>query len=271
MISRKLLTLVFSALVAFSVQCSWQTAATNEEKNFGVVRFPEAWLKTTVDGSRVALTDTRGFTARRKSGAQPAELIFTMKGLIYSPERGSESVHSDAFYAVSLDGNFRVRAATADEWDRAEQLANTRQQILSNRHKAPSEPPTHTDEAVLYQGKDFPKSGKFWGNPVGLTSPNGAWLAVFSFSSSAKPSSSWSPLSGAEQDEPRPGEMFVDVYDTSFGQRIQSGRTRYDSSPSMLFGGALWIGDSYLVVPLDPIKSLDVAGQACFLGILPSR
>src|ERR1041384_5909322 len=271
MISRPLLTLIFSASLALSVSCSWQTTANNKEKNLGVVRFPEAWRKTTVDGATVALTDTRGFAVRRKVEGQPEELVFTMKGLIYSPERGSESVYSDAFYAVGLDGNFRVRKATADEWERAEQLPNTRKQILSNRHKAPSETATHTDKAVLYKGKEFPKSGEFFGNPVGLVSSDSTWLAVFSFSSSARPTTSWSPLSGAEKDEPRPGEMFVDVYDTSSGQRIQSGRTRYDNSPSMLFGGAIWVGDRYLVVPLDPINSLDAAGQACFLAILPSR
>lgn len=269
MISRQLLMLFFSASLALSVNCSWQTTANNKEKNFGVVRFPEAWRKTTVDGATVALTDTRGFTVRKKLEGQPEEVIFTMKGLVYSPERGSESVYSDAFYAVSLDGNFRVRKATADEWERAEQIGNTRQQILSNRHKAPTAPPTHTEKAVLYKGKEFSKSGEFFGNPVGLISSNGRWLAVFSFSSSARPTSSWSPLSGAEKDEPRPGEIFVDVYDTS-GQRIQSGRTRYDNSPSMLFGGAIWVGDRYLVVPLDPINSSDAAGQACFLAILPS-
>ena len=263
------LTLVFSALLLLSVNCSWRTSANYGEKNFGVVRFPEGWRKTTGDGATIALTNTRGLTVRNKVG-RPEELIFTMQGLVYSSKQGSETVYSDLFYAVGLDGSFRVREATADEWEKAEQLANTRQQILSNSHIPPTERPTHTEKAVLYKGKEFPKSGEFFGNPVGLISSNGTSLAVFSFSSSAKPTRSWSPLSGAEQDEPRPGEMFVDVYETS-GQPIQIGRHRYDNSPSMLFGGAVWVGDRYLVVPLDPVNSLDVAGQTYLLAILPSR
>lgn len=265
MINRKQLTLITTALLTFCLQCSWQTTAGKQDMNLGIVRFPEAWLKTTAEGATVALTQTDGFVARKKTGAQPEELIFTMKGLIYSPERGSESVYSDAFYAVSLDGQFRVRAATADEWQQAEQLPITRQQI--NRRQAPSDQQTHTDDGVRYQDKVFSKSGKFWGNPVGLISPNGRWLAVFSFSSTAQPRESWSPLDGGTLQEPRPGELFVDVYDTSSGKRIRIGRARYDISPSMLFGGALWVGDNYLVVPLDPLNPFDVAGQACFLGI----
>lgn len=239
--------------------------------NLLVVRFPEPWLKTTTEGAKVVLTQADGLVARKKSGAQPEELIFTMKGLVYSPERGSESVYSDSFYAVSLDGRFGLRPSTADEWQQAEQLPITRQQIVSSRRKAPSDPQTHTDDGVLYRDKVFPRSGNFWGNPVGLVSPNGTWLVVFSFSSTAQPRESWSPLDGGTLQEPRPGELFVDVYDTSSGWCIQTGRARYDSSPSMLFGAAHWVGDNYLVVPLDPLKPLDAAGQACFLGILPVR
>jgi len=65
--------------------------------------------------------------------------------------------------------------------------------------------------------------------------------------------------------------MFVDIYDTFFGQRVQTNKFTYDTSLSILFGGAKWIGDDYLIVPLDPIRYFDVASQACFLGILPRR
>lgn len=272
MISRNRLTLTIGALLAFSVQCSWQTVAKREENGLGVVRFPEAWTKATAEGAKVAFADPRGFVVRKRIGSQPEELIFAMKGLLPGPQSGPEAVYSDAFYAVSLDGQFSVRAVKADEWERGEQLPNTREQIRSNKlYKAPSEPATHTEDGVNYRGKVFPKTGQFWGNTVGLVSPNGAWLAVFSFSSSAKPSMSWSPLDGGMLNEPRPGELFVDVYDTSTSERIQSSRARYEGSPSMLFDAALWIGNSYLVVPLDPVKFSDLAGQACFLGILPTR
>lgn len=268
MISRKRLRLILGVLLAFCSQCSWQTVANKDEKRLEVVRFPEPFTKT-VDGSTVALADTNGFVVRKKAGPQP-ELIFAMKGLVSTQQGAVESVFSDEFFAVSFDNHFSVRAATADEWERAEQLPNTRRNLRSNKFGPASEPATHTEDGVRYQGKLFQKSGDFWGNTVGLLSPNGRFLAVFSFSSSAKPRTSWSTLDGGMPDEPRPGEMFVDVYDASHGKPIQSGRAHYESSPSMLFYGALWVGDSYLVVPLDPVKSSDIAGQACLLSILPT-
>lgn len=270
MISRKLSTLILGALLALSMQCSGRTAANKAENGLGVVRFSDGWSKS-IGGRTLVLADTNGFVVRRKVSPQPEELIIRMKGLITNPEGKSETVFSDEIYAISLDDQFRVRAATADEWERAEQLENTRRQIRSNRSKAPSEPPRHTENEVSYKEKFFVKSGEFWPEPVGLQSPDGASLAVFSFSSSAKPQTSWSPLDGSLLQEPRPGEMFVDVFDTSSGQRIQSGRARYDGSPSMLFSGALWVGNNYLIVPLDPQNSSDAAGQTCFISILPTR
>lgn len=269
MISRTLLTLILSTLLALNVQCSWQTEA-REENSLGIVRFPEPWTKT-VEGRTVAFIDTRGFEVRKKIGSQPEELIFAMRGLISDPQRNrSDEAYSDVFYAVSLDDRFSVRAASAGEWERGGQLSNTREGIRSNKlYKPPSEPATHTEDGVNYRGKIFTKTGQFWGNTVGLVSPNGAWLAVFSFSSSAKPRRSWSALDGGGLQEPMPGEMFVDVYHTSSAERVLKGRAQYQGSPSMLFDAAFWVGNSYLVVPLDPVKIFDAAGQACFLGILP--
>ncbi len=240
------------------------------EKSLGVVRFSSGWTRNTGNGRTVVLADPNGLVARRKALPQPGELIFRMKGLITNAEGKSETVYSDQVSAISLDGQFRERLATIDEWERAEDLPNTRQQIRSNRSKAPSEPPTHTEDAVRYQERVFAKSGEFWGEPVALLSPNRAWLAVFSYSSSAKPGTSWSPLDGGALQEPRPGELFVDVYNTSSRQRIQTGRVDYDGSPSMLFGGAFWVGDFYLIVPLDPLNASDAAGQACWISILPT-
>jgi hypothetical protein len=268
MISRKLSTLTLGALLTLSVQCSWRTAANNAENGLGVVRFSKGWSKST-GGRILVLADTNGYVVRRKVSPEPQELIIRMKALITNAEGKSETVFSDEIYAISLDHQFRVRAAAADEWERAEQLDNTRRQIRSNRSKAPSESLRHTENAVSHKEKLFVKSGEFWAEPVGLVSPDGTSLAVFSFSSSAKPQTSWSPLDGSLLQEPRPGEMFVDVFDTSTGERIQSGRARYDGSPSMLFGGALWVGNNYLIVPLDPQNSSDAAGQTCFIGILP--
>ena len=270
MILRRWSTVMLAALVV-SCACTYQSVANRQENNLGVVRFPEPWTKKTADGRTVALTDVRGFAVRKTTGTQPDELIFSMTGLISTAPNRSEMVNSEEFFAISLDRKFRVRTAAREEWERAAPIPNTRNAIPSNNHRVPSAPATHTENEVIYQGKKFSKSGEYWGNPVGLVSPNRAWLAVFSFSSSAKPTTSWSPLDGGMLNEPRPGELLIDVYDTSSGQRVQKSNLHYESSPSILFGGALWAGDSFLIVPLDPIKDSDLAGQACFLVILPTH
>lgn len=267
MILRKRWALLLIALPVIGAQCSRQTTAKYEENNLGVVRFPNPWTRTAADGSVVVFTSTKGFMVRQST--QEKELIFAKTGSL--PLGEAESVYSDRFYAVSMDHHFSVRAATKDEWERASELSNTRRQIHSNKFGLSTEPGKHLEEGVSYQGKVFNKSGKFWGNTVGLLSPHGRWLAVFSFSSSAKPATSWSPLDGGTPNEPRPGEMFVDVYETSSGQRILNGRTRYDNSPSILFEDSFWAGENYLVVPLDNAERSDNGGQACFLGILPTQ
>jgi len=257
------------ALLCFSCLLVAQNSSGKLEQNHGVVRFPKVWTKKIQDGRTVAFTSLRGFEVRRKRGAEPEEVIFAMKDLFTNAQGRSESAYSDEFYAVTVDGKFRVRRAGAEEWQRAEQLPNTRHDIHYNKYMP--DPLTHTDEEVIHHGKKYRRSGTFWPNTLALVSTSGAWLAVFSYSSSAKPRTSWSPLDGGMPEEPTPGQMFVDVYDTSSGQRVQTNTFRYDSSPSSLFSGAKWFGDDYLIVPLDPIRYFDVTGQACFLGIMPGH
>ncbi len=246
-----------------------QHSSSKQENNLGVVRFPKVWTKKLADGRTVAFANPLGFEVRAKKGAEPEEVIFAMKDLFIDAKGRSVSAYSDDFYAVSVDGKFRVRRAGADEWQRAEQLPNTQHEI--HYYKYTPDSLTHTEDEVIYHGKKYRKSGTFWPNTSALVSTSGAWLAVFSYSSSAKPRTSWSPLDGGMPDEPTPGKMFIDIYDTSSGERVQTNNFRYNTSPASLFGGAKWIGDDYLIVPLDPIRYFDIASQACFLGILRRR
>jgi hypothetical protein len=229
------------------------------------VRFPEAWVKRTNDGRTVVFADENGFVVRRDV-SQRDELLVAMRGLLPAQCDHPFYVYSDNFYAVALGGDIKVRPATLKEWEQAEELTNTRHQLKSDSPKQS----THANDAMYYRGKSFSKTGKFWGGRVGLISPDRKWLAVFSFSSRHKPRRSWSPLDLGGLMEPCCGKIFIDVYDTSSGERVLSGRRRYRFSPSMFFSAALWVGNEYLIVPCDPIKWRDVAGQACLLGILPA-
>jgi len=259
--------------------CGWQgfqfPRVTKGQNKLGVVRFPEAWTASGSDSHKISLYDPEGLTARRAGANSSQEyLIFAMKGQIIrnpdNPDEGVKSIESDNRYAVSLDGRFQVRPATAEEWNRAEQLPNTRQRIRMNQPNSPASKNV-ADEGLSYRGRIFGKTGIFWADPAALASPGGLWLAVFSYSSKESPRTSWSPLDGGTPQEPGPGEMFVDVYDTSSGEKILAGRAPYKNSPSILFNEALWVADKYFALPIDPVKPFDYRGQACFLGILPTR
>jgi hypothetical protein len=63
-----------------------------------------------------------------------------------------------------------------------------------------------------------------------------------------------------------PLDSFLDVYDTSTGEKILELHIPHvTASSTLLSTQALWVDDKYLVVPSD--ISLD----ACLLGILPNR
>jgi hypothetical protein len=66
--------------------------------------------------------------------------------------------------------------------------------------------------------------------------------------------------------------MFIDIYDTKSGEKIISGRATHSEGgdPRTLFSNAIWIGDNYFVIPLDPPgEDRGSVGQDCFLAILP--
>jgi len=267
MISRIQLALLSTAFLTLSMQCS-PTPAQREEKTLGIVRFPNPWTRTTGDGSVVAFADPGGFEVRMKNG-QPGKLIFAMKGAL--PGGAARSVYADQFYGVTLDPQLSVTTSTKDEWEQAEVLPITRQQIRVNNPETWSAPANHADEGLPYRDKVYSKTGMFWGNPAGLASPNGRWLAVFSFSSKAKPSVSRSTLDGGMPNAPRPGDLILEVFDTSADRQVHSGHSRYDDDPSILFNQAFWAGDTYLIVPLDPVNWSSTGGPACFLAILPTH
>jgi hypothetical protein len=222
------------------------------------VSFPGPFLahfKGETPGGGGTIIDSLEYDVRRLSGDRPAELLFAMKG--FDPGAG-RPVRSENVYALSLDGKLRVRGATAAEWDAGEALPRGGEGLSAGGDE-------ETPEGVRYRGKTFPKSGSSWGSYVALPSPRGSRLAVFSYKGG--PKSALPPLvpldSNAPPDEPESGTLFVDVYDTSTGERLAFGSSAYNRSPaSAFFGRAFWAGDDYFVMPLD------VFGQTCLLGLL---
>jgi len=259
------------AALGFSLSCSSPITADPQVAGpIGVVRFRTPWIKT-INNSERGVNDNIGYVIRKSARG---ELIFAVKqgftGELYGKEVSDFPVaspdydyYSDNRFAVSLDGAFRVREASTEEWDAAAKPLHSYRFIQSFKN------PQLTGGAVQYNGRMYGKSGESWGNEVALVSPRGKWIAVFSYSSREKPNPGFIP--GLGSTEPGHGEVFLDLYDVSSGSRIIGARSPYGGrgdggfAPSMLFGASLWIEDRYFIMPLDWVL------DSCFVGILPER
>jgi hypothetical protein len=131
------------------------------------------------------------------------------------------------------------------------------------------ENPQVTNDGVKYNDRVYKKSGQSWGTTVALVSPRHTWIAVFSYFSREKPATTLIPGLGGNK-EPGHGEVFLDVYNVSSGEKIISARSSYGGDnagfePSMLFGASFWVEDRYLIMPLNWWL------ESCFVGVLPER
>jgi hypothetical protein len=263
------LCLVVLASLVCGLQCAARgpVAETKGQGKIGIVHFDE-WTQD----EDTPMEGTYRYEVRKGKGASADELIFSVVVPSYddegreqwteTPTNPPDTYLSGNHQAVSLDGQFKIRNAGADEWKPGTKLLHGRRQLLANNQLPPSSPKSHTDVAVLYQGKSYARSGESWGNPVALVSPRGKWLAVFSYTSSGVRPPAVAPSIAAP--EAGNGELFVDVYDLSKGERVIAGRAPFtNNAPSLLFGGALWVEDQFLLMPLDG------ASETCLLGITP--
>jgi hypothetical protein len=265
--------LAIEILLGLGFSCSSPPREPQMSGPLGVVRFPAPWVKLRGD-KWVGVNDNIQYVIRRTSkGPAGGELIFAVKqgfdGSLFGKEvydfpvnNPDYDYYSDDRFAVSLDGRFSVRKATAGEWDVAEKPLHSYHFIKS------FENPHVTGEAVKYNDRLYRKSGEFWGTEVALVSPRATRIAVFSYTSREKPPKPLIP--GFGNTEPGHGEVFLDVYDISSGEKVIAAHAPYGGTygghaPSMLFGSSLWVDDRYFVMPLEP------SHEFCFLGILPVK
>lgn len=264
---RELAVCLFTLLMlALNVSCSSTMSAEPQLSGpVALVRFREPWFKVVGDRQRF-LNDNVGYVVRKSSHG---ELLFAIKqgfaGELFGKEVTEFPVklpdydyYSDNHVAVSLDGRFRLRAADQAEWDAAEKPLHSYHFLMSSG----------SAEGVPYKDRLYRKSGESWGHEVALVSPRGTWIAVFSYSSRDKPDRGMLPGFPAAGDEPGRGEVFLDVYNVSSGERVISARAPFGRkpggfTPSLLFGASVWIEDRYLIMPLDWIL------DRCLLSILP--
>lgn len=220
---------------------------TAGDKNIAYVHFPHEWTKGKTTLLRLLAMDS--YEIREGPKGTPNELLFAMR----SHEDGS---YSDDYYKVGLDGQFRVASCPSEEWKRAKTLERTDRRVLySNDH-------FNTSPTVQVRGKNFIKTGHYWG--VAIPSPTENWLALVSYSSRRKPRN-WVPSPFATR-QPTRGRIFLEIYETSSGVRSLAAEASYDDeAPATLYGDAFWAGERYFVLPLDHLA------KTCFLAIVPEH
>ena len=267
---RRLAILPFTLVIVLSstLSCSQRYGPQQLTGPIGAVHF-DLWVKY-INNTRRGVNDSVGYVIR-KSGR--GELIFSVKRGFAGEARGNDvtefpvkdpnyDYYSDNRFAVSLDGAFRIREATIDEWDTAEKP-------LHSYHFIGFFDKQHTGDGVQFKGRLYRKSGESWGKLVALVSPRETWIAIFSYSSRDKPDQGWLPGFKSGATEPGRGEVFLDIYNISSGARVISARSPYGQAggfePSMLFRSSLWVEDRYFIMPLNFWL------EDCFVGVLPEK
>ena len=254
MFSRALKIMSGGLVMIIGLQCGHsQTVVTGlKQDQRAVIDFPKPFERDDpAIGKHIVISDD--YEIRRLSDSGNKELLFAMDDY---------GKLSDNLFGVTLDGQFKVRAARADEWSRAERLPTKRFDARAHETKV-------SGDSVQYRDRLFKKSGQSFETIVALASPNGRWLAVFSHTSE-KDLPSYGVMGGGGRGK---GEMFVDVYDASSGHKIFSAHAphRGGDQPSRYFDATLWVNNDYLVVPLDvdPNAQIPSAGNRVLLAIMP--
>jgi hypothetical protein len=264
-----LLNLQYATCVGMSGQRD--AAVTEVRGRMAVVHLTDSFVRAARDGGVAGVSDE--LEVRRLTDSPTGELLLAAK--TFSDDKGGEGhyVYSDNIYAVSLDGKFNVRRVSRQEWDRAQPVKDAGERMDAPKEDDPKRPGmTRLNDKqpfVSYKGKQFAKTGESWSGPGALVSQDGRWVAVFSHTSEKVKVDAGVPGLGGRGTGVGPGEMFVDVYDTSSGEKVIAGRAPHEGGlqPGTSFDESLWADGRYLVVPLDLRTG---PGDSYFIGVLPN-
>jgi hypothetical protein len=241
-------------------------AITLGEGQFGLVKFPDDFSRKKVTSGTVTsatVITTLRYEIRRRSSSN--ELVFRMSD--HLDDQGNPAESEDV-YAVTLDGHFKTRVSTEDEWKAAETVSSLRR----GDDVTSMQTPAVKDGRLERKGKWYPIAGKPEAVLDVFPSPNGRWLAVLSDTS--EPSKlPGSPL-GFGQGGRTKGEMFIEIFDTTSGEKVVGRHVRHNGSgaPGTLFNNSLWLENRYFVVPIDPPgKKIGSVGRDCLLAIVPAQ
>ena len=158
--------------------------------------------------------------------------------------------YSRNFFAVSFAGSrARARKVSEEERLRAEPILNGYRYISARDQGIDAFEEKKWPSGLRYQGRLFAKSGRAWGDTVGIVSPAGRWLAVLSYTSPGKRTQTRGILD--EGGEPESGIIHVDIYNATTGAKVFATKQSYNSAPSSIFYESVWVNDRYFVMPLD--------------------
>lgn len=266
---------MLGALLLLNLQCATgvglsgqkDAVVTEVRGRMAVVHLPDTFTRAARGGGVEGVSDE--LEARHIPDPPPGELLLAARTF------GDEGhyIYSDNVYAVSLDGQFKVRRVSRQEWDVAQSVKDAGEKIDAPEENDPGRSGmtklADRQPYVLYKGKQFTKTGESWSGPGALASQNGKWVAVFSHTSEkVKSGPDILPGMGGGGTGVGSGEMFVDVYDASTGEKVMAGRAphRGGLQPGTAFYKSLWVGGRYLVVPLDLATG---PGDSYLIGVLP--
>jgi len=265
------LILAVGLAVSLFVSCSAPPPAQPEITGpFKLVEFPEPWVKRKGD-VLVGVNDAVQYVVRKSKDSKQG-LLFAVKqgfdGSLFGKEVSDFPVrspdydyYSDNHFAVNIDGQLQVKEVTEDDWKTGEKLLHSYYFIQKFDAQV-------TAEGVRYNQRLYRKAGESWGDYVALVSPRKTRIAIFSYTSREKVSKSI--IVGMDNTEPGSGEVFLDVYDLSSGDKVGGARSPYGQkpngfAPSMLFGASVWIEDSYIIMPLHWELT------RCLVGVFPDK
>jgi len=204
------------------------------------VRFPQPWIEQTSGNVKILLPGGNLFYEIRKpADVTSNRLLFAgmswvADGPQYPGKKPGDVLYSENVYSVDLDRNYEVRAASDDDWQRAQRVSeNGRSLALPNNDKP----------ALDHNGIHIKKAGEYWG--LVSLSPGGKVMAVFSYSGKQTKGGIIPFMGGGVKS----GDVYWDVYDARSGSRIVSWYAKSVRSPGV-GSNAAWVEDRYLVTPL---------------------
>lgn len=282
MLSNRHLLRIWTVQLAliFAIHCA-SSAIVSAQGRIDVLQFPDDWTRINSAGREESLMPMI-YKIWRLPGTGPDQLLFgaAIRGLegqtigyggVPLKQEWSEAMpkvlsksYAMNFYAVSTSGSRpQVRRVSEQERLRSEPVLNGYRYISADDQKINVLNETNSASGITYAGKFFARSGRSWGNTVGVLSPGGKWLAILSYTSPQKRKPYRSVMD--EGGEPERGVMYVDVYDPATGKKVLAGKQPFSDGPSSLFIASVWVEDRYFVIPLD------FNSRKCLLLTLPSE